>query len=65
MSHAEEVTFEHDEHAQREGGDVHAEHHHVQAVPPVPEVTPQPFEKHLLALVPEESYIVTWHNVIV
>lgn len=32
---AEEMTFEHDEHPQREGRQVHAEHHDVQEVPPV------------------------------
>lgn len=52
---AEEDAFEHDEHTQGKGRQVHAEHHHVQAVPPVQEVAPQPFNPHFLALIPEES----------
>lgn len=49
------MTFEHDQHSQREGSQVHAEHHHVQAVPPVQEVAPQPLDPHLLTFIPEKS----------
>lgn len=54
---AEEVTFEHDEHSQCEGCQIHAQHHHVQAVPPVQEVAPQALNPDFLTLIPEESYM--------
>lgn len=52
---AQEVTFEDDENTQDEGGQVHAEDHHVQAVPPVQEVAAKTLDPDLLTLVPEET----------
>ena len=54
--HAVEVALQHDEHPEGEGGQVHAQHHDVQAVPPVQEVAAQALDPHLFALVPEEPW---------
>lgn len=58
----EKVAFEHNDDPQRKRSQVHTEHYHVQAVPPVQEVTPEALEPNLLTLIPEKAWP-TQHNV--